>query len=94
VLFGLVSKATGMSINSQKSSIAYEGLSGIDLERITTLLPYEVLPMGENLKCLGFYLKPDSYKKQDWNWLLSKIEKRINLWSFKWLSREGRSNQS
>lgn len=82
-------KAIGMSINAQKSSIAHEGLSSMDLDRIATSLPYEVLPMGDSLKYLGFPLNSDS-KNQDWNWLLSKIEKRINLWSYKWLSRTGR----
>lgn len=83
-------KATGMSINSQNSSIIHEGLLGVDLQIIFISLPFVVLPMGGSLKYLGFYLKLNSYKKHDWNWLLSKIEKRINLWSFKWLSRAGR----
>eukprot|EP00253_Pinus_taeda_P015318 PITA_15318 len=35
-------------------------------------------------------LKPDAYKKEDWNWLIAKIEARISHWSFRWLSRAGR----
>ena len=26
----------------------------------------------------------------DWTWLLSKIEKKLGLWSHRWLSRVGR----
>ena len=68
-------KATCMSINAQKSSISYEGLSDVDLEKIEVSLPFKVLHMGDNLKYLSFFLKLDSYKNQDWNWLLKKIEK-------------------
>ena len=35
-------------------------------------------------------LKPNGYCKQYWYWLVSKIEKIINSWSHKWLSRAGR----
>ena len=46
--------------------------------------------LDEGVKYLGFHLKPNSYKKIDWVWLLSKIEKRIGAWSHKCLSRAGR----
>jgi hypothetical protein len=35
-------------------------------------------------------LKPNNYRKEDWKWLLKKLEKRLNGWSFRWLSRAGR----
>jgi hypothetical protein len=42
------------------------------------------------LKYLGFNLKPNDYKKEDWLWLLKKLEKRLQIWSHRWLSRAGR----
>eukprot|EP00253_Pinus_taeda_P006064 PITA_06064 len=42
------------------------------------------------LQFLGFWLKPNAYKKEDWNWLIAKLEARMSHWSYKWLSRAGR----
>eukprot|EP00253_Pinus_taeda_P030815 PITA_30815 len=46
--------------------------------------------MDVSFKYLGFWLKPNAYRKEDWNWLIAKIESRIAHWSYKWLSRAGR----
>jgi hypothetical protein len=42
------------------------------------------------MKYLGFFLKPNNYRVNDWMWLLKKIEKRIENWTFRWLSLGGR----
>jgi hypothetical protein len=39
---------------------------------------------------LGFLLKPNDYRKEDWKWLLKKMDKRLNTWSHRWLSHIGR----
>lgn len=57
---------------------------------IVSHLPFETCKMENPFKYLGFWLKPQAYRKQDWNWLVAKIEQRISHWSFKWLSRAGR----
>ena len=44
----------------------------------------------EGLKYLGFRLKPNYYRKEDWNWILEKLEHRVNIWCTRWLSRAGR----
>lgn len=46
--------------------------------------------LEDPFKYLGFWMKPNAYRKHDWNWLLAKIEAIITHWSFKWLSRAGR----
>eukprot|EP00253_Pinus_taeda_P031398 PITA_31398 len=46
--------------------------------------------MGSPFKYLGFWLKPNDYRKEDWSWLIANIEARISHWSFKWLSKVGR----
>ena len=42
------------------------------------------------MKYLGFRLKPNNYRKHDWDWLLDKMEKWLKMWSHKWLSRDGK----
>ena len=54
------------------------------------LFPYQQLPLDDGIKYLGFRLKPNCYKKEDWNWLLTKLESRINSRCNRWLSRAGR----
>eukprot|EP00253_Pinus_taeda_P034856 PITA_34856 len=83
-------KATGMQINFNKSQLIMEGFSGLECAQISAIFPFEASNMETPFKYLGFRLKPNSYKKQDWNWLLAKIEAKINHWSFRWLSRVGR----
>eukprot|EP00253_Pinus_taeda_P010381 PITA_10381 len=83
----LFMKATGMQINIRKSQCILEGFSRNERAQIITSLPFESLSMDDPFKYLGFWLKPNSYKKQDWNWLVAKIEAKIGHWSYKWLSR-------
>jgi hypothetical protein len=52
--------------------------------------PYEVKYLKSGLKYLGFQLKPNSYLKSDWLWILEKLEKRLKVWSYRWLSRAWR----
>lgn len=42
------------------------------------------------LKYLGFNLKPCRYLIKDWDWLITKVEKRVKNWSFRWLSKGGK----
>ena len=44
----------------------------------------------EGIKYLGFRLRPDGYKIEHWSWLINKIEKRINCWHHRLLSKAGR----
>eukprot|EP00253_Pinus_taeda_P032437 PITA_32437 len=89
-ILDLFMKATGMQINYRKSQLITEGLDKLEKNQITSILPFDVLSMENPFKYLGFWLKPNAYRKQDWNWLVAKIEARISHWSYKWLSRAGR----
>jgi hypothetical protein len=86
----LFSKATGMQINDRKSSITTSLLSEEEVLTHQNYFPYERRSLEEGLKYLGFNLKPNDYRKEDWKWLLQKLDKRINAWSHRWLSRAGR----
>eukprot|EP00253_Pinus_taeda_P029762 PITA_29762 len=75
---------------NQKSQLILEGFNRQEENQITSVLPFDVYKLGDPFKYLGFWLKPDNYRKQDWNWLVAKIEAIISHWSYKWLSRAGR----
>eukprot|EP00253_Pinus_taeda_P012859 PITA_12859 len=83
-------KATGMQINFRKSQLILEGLNRQEKAQISSFFPFDMRSMENPFKYLGFWLKPNAYKKKDWNWLIAKIEARIMHWSYKWLSRVGR----
>ena len=82
-ILDLFLKSMGMSVNMEKSSLILEGFNRMESRNIAEDFPFEDRKMAENFKYLGFFLKPHSYKKQDWYWLVEKIESRINHWSFK-----------
>ena len=54
------------------------------------MFPVPSTELSEGLKYLGFYLKPNDYWKMDWKWLTRKLEKQLQVWSNKWLSKAGR----
>eukprot|EP00253_Pinus_taeda_P029977 PITA_29977 len=89
-IFDLFLKATGMQINSGKSQVCVAEFDRRESTMMTNLFPFHLQPLDSPFKYLGFWLKLAAYKKEDWNWLIAKIEARISHWSFKWLSRAGR----
>ena len=54
------------------------------------LFDYVCIDINDGLKYLGYHIKPNDYKIKDWNWIIAKIERRINVWYNRWLSRAGR----
>eukprot|EP00253_Pinus_taeda_P035322 PITA_35322 len=89
-ILDLFLKATSMQINHRKSQLIMTGLAVQERGRLHSVLPFQPSTLELPFKYLGFWLKPNDYKKEDWNWLIAKIESRISHWSFKWLSRVGR----
>lgn len=41
------------------------------------IYPFTFLHLEEGIKYLGFQLKPNDYRKQNWMWLVTKIKKKI-----------------
>lgn len=85
IIFG---KAIGMLINYKKilpSSFKF-GRGYCASHTYLLRMKYSMLDKG--LKYLGFLLKSNTYRMLDRQWLISKIVKRINYWSHKWLSRD------
>jgi len=88
-ILSLFSKATGMEVNELKSTLSTNLLGEEERMAYTRAFPYSHHLLEDGLKYLGFKLKPNDYQKQEWKWLLEKLEKRIHSWSHKWLSRAG-----
>jgi len=86
----LFKRATGMIINEGKFVLVANMNQNDDFHYMVGFFPFQVETMDRGLKYLGFLLKPNNYLKEDWMWLLGKIEKRIMIWSHRWLSRAGR----
>jgi len=79
-----------MQINIQKSTLSFTDLEREEEELYKRLFPFTPLDFSAGLKYLGFHLKPNNYLKKDWKWLITKLEKILSGWRFRWLSREGR----
>eukprot|EP00253_Pinus_taeda_P034952 PITA_34952 len=90
IIIDLFMKATGMQTNYGKSQVCVAGYNRRECNSMSILFPFHLQPLASPFKYLGFWLKPDAYKKEDWNWLIAKIEARISHWSYRWLSRAGR----
>ena len=86
----LFKKVTSMQVNKIKSSLSTNILTEEEETRYATIFPYERKPLNEVIKCLGFHLKPNGYTKNDWGWIIAKLEKILNIWRHRWLSIEGR----
>lgn len=86
----LFKAATKMEINIQKPTITPFNLSEGKLRSYLHFLPFNQTNLENIFKYLGFLQKHNSYTKTDWKWLLVKIEKRLKVWSTRWLSRAGR----
>ena len=82
--------ASRMLINEGKSTITWEKLDDHELRILEERFNFHYWALDEGVKYLGFYLKPNDYRKTDWLWLFVKLEKRIKIWSHRWLSRVGR----
>jgi len=89
-ILSLFSFATGMLANHSKSSIIYTRTSIQESQYVHRLFPYGITPLDRGLKYMGFWIKPVNQKIADWTWLVSKLEKRLKIWSHRYLSRVGR----
>jgi len=79
-----------MQINNSNSTLSTHLMAPEEFLFYKGLFAFMEKPLEEGLNYLNFHLKPKFYTKGDWNWLLSKLEKRLKYWSSRWLSRAGR----
>jgi hypothetical protein len=80
-----------MDGNQYEQILYFEnGLSDDFLRRLEQLFPMKIEPLDVGVKYLGFHLKPNDYKKDDWTWLIKKMEDIITCWCNRWISQGGR----
>ena len=72
----LFSKSTGMRINEQKYTLTPINIEGSYIQRYTDILSFNISSFDDGLKYMGFRLKQNNYKKEDWNCLLENLEKK------------------
>ena len=70
-----------MIINNAKLVILIVGIEDCYILYIRSMFPFNVSPLENGLKYLGFKLKLNAYKIKDWDWLISKCEFRTNSYS-------------
>ena len=72
-------RAIGMAPNALKSTIIMTSFSGLEQGTAMNLFAYVCIDISDGLKYLGYHIKPNDYQIKDWNWLIAKIERRINV---------------
>jgi hypothetical protein len=82
--------ATRMIINCHKSVFLVQNIDPSLQHNLNAVFNIKIESLDQGMKYLGFFLKPNNYRVNDWMWLLKKIEKRIGNWTFRWLSLGGR----
>jgi hypothetical protein len=81
---------TGLQINNQKTSFYQYGVHQSFLDSIKISFTFSINNLSNGFKYLGYILKADRDREEDWNWLMLKYEKKINHWCNNWLSMGGR----
>jgi hypothetical protein len=82
--------ATGLKINEHKTSFLQYGLQQNILIQLKAIFHYNFLDLSNGFRYLGYFMKIDRYKSEDWQWLIDKFDRRINHWCNRWLSLGGR----
>jgi hypothetical protein len=71
-ILDLFSRATGMLINSTKSTLSTHLMEPEEVQFYKGIFPYLENPLDEGLKYLGFHLKPNFYTKAGLELAISK----------------------
>ena len=79
-----------MTITSKKSILIHSNMDSTSLSILTSIPPYKLFDLQTRFNFLGYNLKPNDYRIQNWHWLLEKFENRIKNWTFRLLSISGR----
>jgi hypothetical protein len=76
-----------MIVNLTKSSF-YFPVEEVKIKRsMIHLFSFPSYELDNGFKYLGYMLKPKNHGITDWKWLFTKVEKKINLWCNRWISR-------
>lgn len=89
-IFVLFQQATCMMINERKSTITAVGCTHHESIYASHRFPFTSLNLADGIKYLGYRLKPLGCRIAEWTWLIAKVEKILQVWYHKYLSRAGR----
>lgn len=87
--FALFQSTTGMNVNNKKLTLTEARCSPYEIHYALQRFQFTLLRLEEGLRYLGYKLKSLGYKIEHWTWLISTMEKRLNIWYYKYLSRAG-----
>lgn len=79
-----------MKISEHKSAFYINNVSDQTVCFIDSIFLYKMLPMDQGFHYLGFFLKPNYHRIEDWRWLLKITEGKVHNWCYPWLSIGGR----
>lgn len=75
-----------MAISESKSYFMENRFDEDTFLEVKSLFPFEVKSIDDGLKYLGYFLKPNNFLKEDWIWLVEKVEKRSGKWCNRWIT--------
>lgn len=76
----LFCRCSGMIISNNKSILLQHNTKQDQLEEITNFFPFKVKDLVDGTRYLGYYLKPNGYRRIDWIWILKRFDKRMLPW--------------
>ena len=80
---------TRLSNDKQKYYIHHNCNNELLTRHIADLSTVKAASIDNRIKYLGYFLKPNIYLKSDWNWLLNKLQRKIEGWTSRWISLGG-----
>ena len=86
----LFCSASGMTVSIEKSYFLYQNVDVDIINKIAEFLPFKMEPLTGGFKYLGYRLKPLGYHTSDWRWMIELFEKKIQNWTYRYLSLGGR----
>jgi hypothetical protein len=89
-LISFFCKASGLAVNLTKSTVHFEGLSDLEMNPFKILIPYTFSDLSLGFCYLGYFLNTGAQHAADWDWLVTRVSNKINLWCNRWLSLGGR----
>lgn len=82
--------ALGLITNTDNSLLLFAEGRQEDIKYIAALFGVEKQPICFSLKYLGFNIKPNYYKVNDWMWITNIFHKNITMWEHQCLTLGGR----
>jgi hypothetical protein len=72
-----------MVINISESTMSFAGISEDEILFFSQPFPFQQVDL---LNALKYYIKPNDYGINDWDWLILKLERRLKFSYNRWLS--------